>query len=288
MVGKIPLSDEKQTPGPGPCMRLVNSTSTPPNCADVFKSRRVSTSKTSLTNSSRDSCGSTCERSKMDVEFKPTELIPKHLVGMTPGLPHSKKQVVCLRHGPNQPASYPKPSPMDLDMIGEHKVALKSIPKASPTTRVEKTISEACKKVSALLSKGKENKLRRSPEFPPAYDRADVEVAAGTHDPKENVMSGRLVTGCNNNWGKGYKSSYFGKHLYTHKTILLKSADEREKVTYELQKFGNRVLCKRCCMVVAQTNRDWLCKSCSSLDEVEEVSNCLSNSARNRLINSCS
>ena len=37
-------------------------------------------------------------------------------------------------------------------------------------------------------------------------------------------------------------------------------------------------------MVVAYTNRDWLCKSCSSLDEAEEVSNCLSNSERDSLI----
>ena len=93
-----------------------------------------------------------------------------------------------------------------------------------------------------------------------------------------------MVTGCKNNSGKGYKVSTFSKHIRSHKMILLQSSNEREKVSLELEKLGNSVLCKRCCMVVAFTSRKRICKSCSSLDESGEVSIHLSNSARDCLI----
>ena len=93
-----------------------------------------------------------------------------------------------------------------------------------------------------------------------------------------------MVTGCKNNGGKGYASSYFRSHLISHKTVLLRSAEEREKVTQELQKYGNRVLCKSCCMVVVYTNNNWLCNSCATLDEAGEVSKDLSNMERDCLI----
>ena len=74
------------------------------------------------------------------------------------------------------------------------------------------------------------------------------------------------------------------KHVHNHKAILLQSAKEREKVTQELKKWGNRVLCKGCCMVVSNTNDKWLCRSCASLDEIGEVSTGLSDRERECLI----
>ena len=109
--------------------------------------------------------------------------------------------------------------------------------------------------------------------------RADTDNQSGTLDRIQC-----LVTGCKNNYGKGYKHSSFSKHVQSHMAVLLKNADEREKITHELQKYGNRVLCKGCCMVVALTNDSWLCKSCAALDEVGEVSKALSNTQRGSLV----
>ena len=89
-----------------------------------------------------------------------------------------------------------------------------------------------------------------------------------------------MVTGCKINDGKGYKFSYFNKHIQTLKIMLLKNADEREKVTKELQNYGSQLLCKGCCMVVAHTNNKWLCRSCVTLDEAGRVSSGLSNADR--------
>ena len=61
------------------------------------------------------------------------------------------------------------------------------------------------------------------------------------------------VTGCKNNGGLGYKDSYFSKHISAHNAILVQSAEEREKVTHALGEYGNNVLCKGCCRVVAHT-----------------------------------
>ena len=93
-----------------------------------------------------------------------------------------------------------------------------------------------------------------------------------------------MITGCKNNGGKGYALSSFRRHIHSHKTVLLKSAKEREKVTKELQNYENQVLCKGCCMLVAYTNSKWLCKSCASLDEVGQVSLGLSNIERDFII----
>ena len=95
------------------------------------------------------------------------------------------------------------------------------------------------------------------------------------------------VTGCKNNYGRGYIRSYFiYKHIHAHNAILTQSAEEREKVSHALSEYGNNVLCKGCCRVVAQTNANWLCGSCNSLSETGKVSPALSDRQRNSITES--
>ena len=89
------------------------------------------------------------------------------------------------------------------------------------------------------------------------------------------------VTGCKDNWSKGYK--HFNKHISKHNAILIQNAEEREKVTQVLCQWGSSVLCKGCCRVVAYTNAKWLCKSCNALCETGKVSNAISDTERDSI-----
>ena len=108
-------------------------------------------------------------------------------------------------------------------------------------------MSEACRRTAAFWSKGEDQKVQRNPKHLSSSVQVKGEIDSERTEMKQNIISDRLhclITGCNDICGKGYKASYFGKHIHSHKLILRKSSDEREKVTLALQKWGNRVLCK--------------------------------------------
>ena len=178
---------------------------------------------------------------------------------------------------------------MDLDITGEQNTQLDANSLDYIATKNERTVSDTFNKIIASSSmKDKKERTQMSlssnPSLAQIQEKGDV--IPGNPALLHKRILGRipcLVTGCKNNGGKGYTLSSIRKHIQSHKAILLQSAEEREKVTRELEKYGNRVLCKGCCMVVCNTNNKWLCRSCASLDEVKEVSSSLTDNEKGLL-----
>ena len=67
------------------------------------------------------------------------------------------------------------------------------------------------------------------------------------------------VTGRKNNGGRGYKHSYFKKHICAYNAILIQSTEETEKVAQILCEWGTNVLRRVCCKVVG-SNAKFACK----------------------------
>ena len=154
-------------------------------------------------------------------ELKPTELVPQHLVDTTPGPwqrdAHLQCQTACSNPGALNNVPFANPSPMDLGILGGWEPEQGSDPNGITLTRVERTVSKACKRTAAFWSKGEDLKVQRNPKHLSSSVQAKGEIDSERTEMKQNIISDRLhclITGWNDNSGKGYKASYFGKHIY--------------------------------------------------------------------------
>ena len=69
-----------------------------------------------------------------------------------------------------------------------------------------------------------------------------------TDVPHQGCALGRIwcpVSGCENYRGRGYKYSYFKKHICAHNAILVQSAEEREIKSHACFQIGEPMFCAK-------------------------------------------